>query len=160
MMAHTLVLATIFALLLLVSPLIAYAEEICQPDVYEIPTSDVMRVHQWDWEILQADYTYNVPQVLIRRVMWVESRGYQFATSPAGARGLMQVMPFWFNRGESYYDPLTNIKKGAYVLRTNYNRYGTWTKAAMAYFGLYGSDYWGTTASSYVRLIFRTINGC
>ncbi len=131
----------------------------CEPNVQGIPAYSWDNVHRWDsltnyW----ANY-YKVPADLIRRVMWFESRGYSWATSPAGAMGLMQVMPYWFYDWEDPYDPSTNIMTGAYVLRTNYKAYGSWWNAVGAYFG-WGIDYWGTSTDSYRRNIFVYNNGC
>ncbi len=145
--------AVLFAAILSIVPISTVP---CEPDVYDVPAS----VQRYGWEISHASYTHQVPEGLIARVLWIESKGQQYALSPAGARGLMQVMPFWFKPGESMYDAHTNVEKGAYVLRTNYDRYGTWRRAAMAYLGLWGADYWGTTAAKYVQLIFRRDNGC
>ncbi len=132
----------------------------CEPEVLGIPDESYSRIHQWDGYTNYWSLYYGVPEDLIRRVMWLESRGYHWATSPAGAMGLMQVMPFWFYDYEDPYDPNTNIMTGAYVLWVNYRNYGTWWKATQAYFGLWGADYYGTTAASYAKMIFRWNNGC
>jgi soluble lytic murein transglycosylase-like protein len=66
----------------------------------------------------------------------------------------MQVMPFWFKAGEDPYDPYTNIGRGTYVLRSGYNRWGTWEKGLAAYFG--GITSTGTITTSglyYVSLV-------
>ncbi|RMH37943.1 MAG: lytic transglycosylase domain-containing protein [Gammaproteobacteria bacterium] len=59
---------------------------------------------------------------LILAVMDVESRFDRFAVSRAGARGLMQVMPFWkqvFGRSnDNLFDIETNIYYGCTILAT------------------------------------------
>jgi hypothetical protein len=123
--------------------------------VRPIPSAYYDAIHRWDQMTNYYASYYKVDPDLIRRIMYVESKGYQYARSSAGAMGLMQVMPFWFKVGENPYDPWTNIGRGTYVLRSGYNRWGTWTKAAAAYLG--GITSTGTITTSgwyYVGLVF------
>jgi hypothetical protein len=70
----------------------------------------------------------------------------------------MQVLDQHFKPGENPFDPTTNITRGAEILADNYKRYGSWDKAAAAYFGSIdaqgnitnASDAQGTTGNSYV----------
>ena len=49
-------------------------------------------VDQWNTYIEEACQLYNVDSALIRAVISQESAGNQFAVSPKGAKGLMQIM--------------------------------------------------------------------
>jgi len=106
----------------------------------------------------QASTNTGVPASVIAGIMDTEAGGPQ-SVSPAGAKGFMQVMPQHFQPGDDPFDPVTNIQRGAEVLADNYKRYGSWDKAAAAYFGAIDSqgnilgsaqDVRGTTGSSYV----------
>lgn len=105
--------------------------------VQGIPAVDYARVHQWDDRTSYFAKYYHVDPDLIRRVMWVESKGNQWARSPLGAIGLMQVMPFWFKPSENPWNSWANIGKGTYILRYGYDVYHSWYKAVAWYF--YGS---------------------
>lgn len=84
--------------------------------------------------INKAAQATGVPQSVIAGLMDTEGSG-SHSVSPAGAMGLMQVMPFHFKNGEDPFDPLTNITRGAEIVKANYQRYGNWLSAAAAYFG-------------------------
>ncbi len=94
-------------------------------------------------DIAQWVYTYSVRYQLspdlILGVIAVESRFDHFAVSNAGARGLMQVMPFWKDQLGSPSDNLfsieTNIRYGCAIIRHYLDRYGKLSKALAAYNG-------------------------
>ncbi len=74
---------------------------------------------------------YDLEPELIYGVIWVESRFQPKAKSPAGARGLMQLMPqtaaalakqMGVARPRSY-DPAFNVMAGSYYLRRLLDRY-------------------------------------
>jgi len=81
---------------------------------------------------------------LVLAVMHVESRFYNFAVSPVGAIGLMQVMP---NTGaelaarigidwlgpQTLFDPTSNVRLGVAYLRELKDRYGSIPTALAAY---------------------------
>lgn len=54
---------------------------------------------------------------LIATVMQIESCGDPQVTSPAGASGLFQVMPFHFKKGENPQDPQINALRGLAYLK-------------------------------------------
>ncbi len=62
-----------------------------------------------------------LPPELVLAVMDVESNFDQYAISRAGARGLMQVMPFWLKiigkPGDSLFRIQTNLRLGCTILK-------------------------------------------
>ena len=58
---------------------------------------------------------------LVLAVIQVESRFRKYAVSRAGARGLMQVMPFWVQQigepGQDLFQERTNLRYGCTILR-------------------------------------------
>ncbi|ABC31468.1 Soluble lytic murein transglycosylase and related regulatory protein (some contain LysM/invasin domains) [Hahella chejuensis KCTC 2396] len=60
------------------------------------------------------------PEIVLA-VMHVESRFDPYAVSSAGARGLMQVMPFWINEigrpEDNLHDVATNLRYGCTILK-------------------------------------------
>ncbi len=62
-----------------------------------------------------------LPPELVLAVIEVESRFDRFAISPAGAQGLMQVMPFWLREighpEDNLFHPRTNLRLGCTILR-------------------------------------------
>ena len=97
-------------------------------------------VSHWKEWVDEAVLDYRVPESWMWAIMWAESKGDPGAKSPAGALGLMQVMPYHFKSGEEPFDPRTNIRAGARVMRdarvkvsnlvqvaSMYNAGGPWT---------------------------------
>ena len=90
----------------------------------------------WSPYIDEAAARFGLPAAWLHGVMRVESGGRTHLSglpiiSPAGAMGLMQVMPTTFaemrtryHLGPDPYDPRTNILAGAAYLREMYDRYG------------------------------------
>lgn len=81
--------------------------------------------------VADASQRFGIPEDWIYAVMRVESGGRIGAVSPAGAMGLMQLMPgTWarqrarFGLGDDPFDPRDNIIAGASYLREMYDRYG------------------------------------
>lgn len=62
-----------------------------------------------------------LPPELVLAVIEVESNFSQYAISVAGARGLMQVMPFWLREigkpGDSLFRIQTNLRFGCTILK-------------------------------------------
>lgn len=79
---------------------------------------------------------YGVPDWLVRNVIRAESNGNPDATSPVGARGLMQLMPGTAaGLGvQDAYDPRQNVEGGVKYLRQLLDMFGNdHTKAVAAY---------------------------
>lgn len=97
---------------------------------------------------------YDLPPELILAMITVESHFDRFAVSDAGARGLMQVMPFWKEElgapEDNLFDIETNIRYGCAVIRLYLDRYGSLPKALAAYNGSLGSN-------RYPRKVLRTM---
>jgi len=91
----------------------------------------------WGPYIREASARFDVPEVWVRSVMRVESGGNEYQngqliTSPAGAMGLMQVMPETYQElrdryslSDDPYDPHQNILAGTAYLREMYDIYGS-----------------------------------
>lgn len=83
-----------------------------------------------------AAATYNIPSAWLAAVMEVESSYKVRAVSPAGALGLMQLMP---KTAERYnlqrpFDPVANVYAGAKHLRDLLDEFdGNYTLATAAY---------------------------
>ncbi|HEX2282342.1 MAG TPA: C40 family peptidase [Thermomicrobiales bacterium] len=118
---------------------------------------------QWMDLILQASVESGVPWQVLVAIMGIESGGNPQTLSPVGAVGLMQVMPqYWqetANRwGSDLWDPWVNIRTSAEILTQGYLQWGSWDKAAAAYFGAIdaagnitdAADAFGTTGHAYV----------
>jgi soluble lytic murein transglycosylase-like protein len=92
---------------------------------------------RWSADIADAARRFEVAPNWIRRVIRVESGGHAVLdgapiTSPAGAMGLMQVMPGTYaamrqryGLGNDPYDPRDNILAGTAYLRQMYDRFGS-----------------------------------
>ncbi len=85
----------------------------------------------WGPYVREASARHAVPERWIREVMRQESGGRAGATSPAGAMGLMQVMPGTYGAlrrrhglGDDPYEPRDNILAGAAYLREMHDRFG------------------------------------
>ncbi|MBW2454214.1 MAG: lytic transglycosylase domain-containing protein [Deltaproteobacteria bacterium] len=86
--------------------------------------------------LLAAAGRHQVDPELLAIVTLVESGGYTRATSPSGARGLMQIMPstgkviaseraLEEHSSDRLYDPAYNIDFGAFYLAEQLNAFGT-----------------------------------
>ncbi|MDN5863556.1 MAG: transglycosylase SLT domain-containing protein [Salinisphaera sp.] len=83
---------------------------------------------------------------LVLALIQVESRFARYAISPAGARGLMQVMPFWKKEigrpQDNLFDVQTNLRYGCTILRYYLDQSGgNVTQALARYNGSFGK-YW------------------
>jgi len=88
-------------------------------------------IDHWTSEIAVASHRFGIPEQWVRVVMRAESGGNPSATSPAGAMGLMQIMPdTWlalrarYGLGTDAYQPHDNIIGGVAYLQELLDRYG------------------------------------
>lgn len=92
------------------------------------------RGNKYDALFAAAEHKYFLPEGLLRRMAYQESRFDREAVSPVGAVGLMQFMPA--TAAEYGIDPRDAAQSinaaGAYMARL-YKITGTWSKALAAY---------------------------
>jgi len=94
------------------------------------------RVRHWQTTINQAQRDYQLPPGLLEQVIQQESGGNPKAQSPAGAKGLMQIMDGTAKSLgiKDVWDPVENIKGGARYLQSLLGRYkGDLVKTLAAY---------------------------
>lgn len=82
---------------------------------------------------------------LVMAIVDVESNFNQFAISRAGARGLMQIMPFWLKKigkpGDSLFNMKTNLRFGCTILKYYLKRENGNITAALARYNGSGGKY-------------------
>lgn len=86
----------------------------------------------------------NLPPELILAVIDIESNFNRWAISVVGARGLMQIMPFWLNEigkeGDNLFNTRTNLRFGCTILKHYVDREnGDLQRALARYNGSLGS---------------------
>ena len=103
----------------------------CAAPVMMAPEVGAGSIDRWSSEVAVALQRFGIPEQWVRAIMRVESGGSPFATSPAGAMGLMQIMPAtWqalrrrYGLGADPYQPRDNIIGGVAYLRELLDRYG------------------------------------
>jgi len=133
-------------------------------------------VARWTSEVEAASREIGVPVDVLLAIMDIESDGNPNVVSPAGAVGLMQVMPqYHAHRAQKYggslQDPRVNIRVGAEILKEKFDQIKArnpnlsddqaWALAAAAYFGALdwktlsvtgARDALGTSGHQYVNL--------
>jgi soluble lytic murein transglycosylase-like protein len=81
------------------------------------PTTRIKILKQVHYEATRV----SIEPELVLAVIEVESHFNEFAISVAGARGLMQVMPFWLNEigisDQNLFKVRTNLRMGCTILR-------------------------------------------
>lgn len=104
--------------------------------VFFVASPAAAQVDRWSGYVAEASARFGVPEEWIRRVMRAESGGRTVLhgrpiTSPAGAMGLMQLMPgTWAEMRAAYrlgldpHEPRDNILAGTAYLRLMYDRFG------------------------------------
>jgi len=109
---------------------------ISRASLYPLPRFRSAPASTFDPRIDEASRRFGIPPAWVRGVIRIESGGRTMLdgrpiTSPAGAMGLMQVMPATFAElsgryglGSDPYDPRANILAGAAYLREMYDRFG------------------------------------
>ena len=95
------------------------------------------------------------PQIVLALIQ-VESNFDEYAISEAGARGLMQIMPFWLNEidniGDNLFNIRTNLRFGCTILRYYLDKEkGNITRALARYNGSLGSY-------RYTTKVFRALD--
>ncbi len=94
--------------------------------------------------IVRESYRYGFDPNLVLAVIHIESRGDVFAISPAGAMGLMQIMPatgeeltseleILWTGPQTLFQPVLNVRIGIAYLRQLEDRYGDVATALAAY---------------------------
>ena len=106
------------------------------------PTDEISLSYDLQLEAQAAAEKYGVPLDLLLSVMFHESSFNPGATNGT-CWGLMQIhnMNFSWLEGlladdgvcDIQYDPVSNIRAGAYLLGVLYEKYGDWNKALMCY---------------------------
>jgi hypothetical protein len=92
------------------------------------------KVMRWGKEIQAASAKYDVDPALIAAVIEQESGGKPDIMSPAGAIGLMQLMPRTAKElGVNPFDSTQNIEGGTKYLATQLHRFGSVEMALAAY---------------------------
>lgn len=75
-------------------------------------------------KVYELSQRYDLSPALIEALVWQESRWRERAVSPAGARGLAQLMPATARYlGVDPDDPMQNLEGGARYLREQLNRF-------------------------------------
>lgn len=95
--------------------------------------------------VAEAAQRYEVPQLLLYSV-WSKERGEVGKTSKKNRNGTYDIGPFQINSSwlpklaqfgideeRLTWDACSNIHVGAWILRSNYQMYGDWTKAIISY---------------------------
>ncbi|MDH3355397.1 MAG: lytic transglycosylase domain-containing protein [Chromatiales bacterium] len=71
--------------------------------------------------VYQESRRVDIPPELVLAVIHIESNFDRFAISRVGARGLMQIMPFWLNEigrpEDNLFSIATNLRFGCTILR-------------------------------------------
>ncbi len=111
-----------------------YAEGPVGPEAAVSPLSAVFtpEIQYWAPLIQAWAAVYQIDPNLIATVMQIESCGDPEVSSPAGAQGLFQVMPFHFESGEDMLDVQTNAKRGLEYLTGSLDRADDHAGLAMA----------------------------
>jgi soluble lytic murein transglycosylase-like protein len=106
----------------------------------DVPAAGSSAVHPYAGHVADAARRFGIPEAWIWAVMRVESRGVSHAVSPAGAMGLMQIMPAtWtglrtrYGLGPDPFNVRDNIMAGAAYLRELHDRYGNAAAMLAAY---------------------------
>lgn len=88
---------------------------------------------RWRARVGELAARYDLSPALLEAVVWQESRWNPAARSPAGARGLAQLMPATARQmGVDAGDPLANLEGGARYLRRQLDTFGGDLEKALA----------------------------
>ena len=87
----------------------------------------------WQDHVARLAAKYALSPALIEALVWQESRWRERAVSPAGARGLAQLMPGTAaGLGVDADDPIANLEGGARYLRMQLDAFGGDLEKALA----------------------------
>ena len=110
------------------------------PQAASATAPDQFAAHPYAPHVAEASQRFGIPELWIWAVMRAESRGNSRAVSPAGAMGLMQIMPgTWamlterHRLGSDPFDVRANILGGTAYLRAMWDRYGDISLMLAAY---------------------------
>lgn len=111
-----------------------------------------------------AERAHGLPRDMLARMAQQESSFNPKAVSPAGAQGLMQIVPRW-HPGIDPFNVEQSIFYAGKFLAANYKRFGTWPLALAAYNWGPGNvakikdpARWPEETRSYVAKITRDVN--
>lgn len=107
---------------------------------------------QYDDLLNEAGQQYGVDPRLLKAIMTQESGGNPNAISSAGAKGLMQIMPYNFRSTgvTDWTDPRQNIMAGAKIMAENLKSSGGNIPLALRYYnGGYDTSRWGPVNRAY-----------
>lgn len=94
---------------------------------------DTAGPEQWQTRVAQLSAKYDISPTLLEALVWQESRWRPGAVSPAGARGLAQLMPGTARQmGVNPNDPHANLEGGARYLRMQLDAFGGDLEKALA----------------------------
>ena len=88
---------------------------------------------RWRGRVAELSARYDISPALLEALVWQESRWNAAAVSPAGARGLAQLMPGTARAlGVNPDDPHANLEGGARYLRMQLDTFGGDLEKALA----------------------------
>jgi hypothetical protein len=91
------------------------------------------------WPLVENANKHDIEPATLVSIMLIESDGIPTARSPVGARGLMQVMPFWAGQwrgcGSDLYDIEDNLCNGSNILAMYLRTKGDERSALLGYNG-------------------------
>lgn len=111
------------------------SDPLVPPDVAALLTTVDSAAGPEDWQphVAALARKYDVSPLLLEAVVWQESRWNTRARSPAGARGLAQLMPGTARQlGVDSSDPYANLEGGARYLRMQLDHFGGDVEKALA----------------------------
>lgn len=113
---------------------------VAAPQAASATAPDQFAAHPYAPHVAEASQRFGIPELWIWAVMRAESRGNSRAVSPAGAMGLMQIMPgTWamlterHRLGSDPFEVRANILGGTAYLRAMWDRYGDVSLMLAAY---------------------------
>ena len=101
-----------------------------------VPSANARKI---SWPLVEESYRRNLDPATVMSIMLIESEGKPTARSFVGARGLMQVMPFWAGKfrgcGKDLYDIEANLCNGTSILAWYFRNFDGERKALLGYNG-------------------------